>query len=569
MSKLVSWHGGFMISRRKFLAFGGVAAGVATVPPSLLAFRATTAERLSDPALPPSLAQLKSRKSEAIPITREERKERQEQARQLMSENALDAIVLMEGTSLRYFTGIRWWGGERMFALALPVKGEAFYVCPAFEEGRAHEQIAGAPDGEHPDVRTWQEDESPYQRVAQGLKERGIATGRLGIEETVRFFFADGIAKAAPQATLISATPVTAGCRRIKSTHELALMSLANQVTLAVYEAVYHALREGMTQHDVGELIAAAYGQMGFPGDASVQVGEYSALPHGSRTPQVIHEGSIVMIDDGCDVEGYQSDITRTFVFGKAPEQVGDKMRKVFDIVHRAQAAALAAARPGAECGSVDAAARKVITDAGYGPDYKYFTHRLGHGIGMDGHEWPYLVRGNTTKLAPNMTFSDEPGIYIPGEFGIRLEDDMHITENGAELFTPQSPSLEDPFGKMRPVSPAQLVQVFVAGCDAVERRSGFIVFHDVVLDTRLLGLRKDLFPVDDSAPDRGHVLQRIPEILATRSGNGWKLLNVLDVDQGESSRIAIKVLQRVSTGDSDPAQVELHLDQVRVAVCK
>jgi Xaa-Pro dipeptidase len=225
-------------------------------------------------------------------------------------------------------------------------------------------------------------------------------------------------------------------------------MSLANQVTLAVYEAVYHALREGMTQHDVGELIAAAYGQMGFPGDASVQVGEYSALPHGSRTPQIIREGSIVMIDDGCDVEGYQSDITRTFVLGKASEQVGDKMRKVFDIVHRAQATALAAARPGAECGSVDAAARKVITDAGYGPDYKYFTHRLGHGIGMDGHEWPYLVRGNTTKLAPNMTFSDEPGIYIRGEFGVRLEDDMHITENGAELFTPQSPSLEDPFGK-------------------------------------------------------------------------------------------------------------------------
>ena len=438
-----------MISRRRFLEAGGVAAGVTAVARPLLAFGAASEEKSGDSALPPSLARLASRKSEATPITREERQERQERARKLMGDNGLDGIVLMEGTSLRYFAGIRWWGGERLFALVLPAKGAAFYVCPAFEEGRAREQIAGAPDGENPDVRTWQEDESPYQLVAQGLKERGMATGRLGIEETVRFFFADGIAKAAPQATLTSATPVTAGCRRIKSTRELALMSLANQVTLAVYEAVYHALREGMTQHDVGELIAAAYGQMGFPGEASVQVGEYSALPHGSRTPQVIHEGSIVMIDDGCDVEGYQSDITRTFVLGKAQKQGGDKMRKVFDIVHRAQAAALDAARPGAECGSVDAAARKVITDAGYGPDYKYFTHRLGHGIGMDGHEWPYLVRGNTTKLAPNMTFSDEPGIYIRGEFGIRLEDDMHITENGAELFTPQSPSLEDPFGKM------------------------------------------------------------------------------------------------------------------------
>ncbi|MGA8858506.1 MAG: Xaa-Pro peptidase family protein [Candidatus Sulfotelmatobacter sp.] len=437
-----------MISRRRFLEAGSVAAGVTAVARPLLAFGAAPDEKSGDSALPPSVARLRSRKNEATSITREERQERQERARKLMSENGLDGIMLMEGTSLRYFTGIRWWGGERLFALVLPVKGEAFYVCPAFEEGRAHEQIAGAPDGENPDVRTWQEDESPYQRVAQGLKERGMASGKLGIEETVRFVFADGIAKAAPQATLTSATPVTAGCRRNKSAHELTVMGLANQVTLTVYEAVYQALREGMTQHDVGELIAAAYGQMGFPGEASVQVGEYTALPHGSRTPQIIREGSIVMIDDGCDVEGYQSDITRTFVLGKAPEQVADKMRKVFDIVHRAQAAALAAARPGAECGSVDAAARKVITDAGYGPDYKYFTHRLGHGIGMDGHEWPYLVRGNTTKLAPNMTFSDEPGIYIRGEFGVRLEDDMHITESGAELFTPQSPSLEDPFGK-------------------------------------------------------------------------------------------------------------------------
>jgi len=437
-----------MISRRRFFAVSGVAAGVAAALHPLLAFGSTTGDHSGDSALPPSLARLKSRNSEAIPITREERHERQEQARKLMSENALDAIVLMEGTSLRYFTSIRWWGGERLFALVLPAKGAAYYVCPAFEEGRAREQLANAPDGEHPDVRTWQEDESPYQRVAQGLKERGLASGKVGIEETVRFVFVDGIAKAAPQVTLTSATPVTVGCRSIKSAHEIALMGLANQVTLAVYEAVYHALREGMTQHDVGDLVAAAYGQLGFPGEASVQVGEYSALPHGSATPQVIREGSIVMIDDGCTVEGYQSDITRTFVLGKAPQDVGDKMKKVFDIVHRAQSAALAAAHPGAECGSIDAAARKVITDAGYGPDYKYFSHRLGHGIGMDGHEWPYLVRGNTTKLAPNMTFSDEPGIYIRREFGVRLEDDMHITENSAELFTQQSPSLEDPFGK-------------------------------------------------------------------------------------------------------------------------
>ena len=430
-----------MISRRQFLEVGSVA-GVAVVARPLVV--ATGLERPGDASLPPSLAQLKSRKSEAVPIPREERHGRQQRARKLMSENALDAIVLMSGTSLNYFTGIRWWGGERLFALVLPAKGAAFYVCPAFEEDRAREEIANAPDGERPDVRTWQEDESPYQRLAQGLKERGIRSGKLGIEETVRFFFADGIAQAAPQVALVSATPVTAGCRMIKSAREIALMRLACQVTLSAYEAVYHALREGMTQQQVEDLIAAAYGQLGFPGEASVEVGEHSAFPHGSSTPQIIREGSIVMIDDGCTVEGYQSDITRTFVLGKA----SDKMKTVFDIVHRAQAAALAAARPGVESGAVDAAARKVITDAGYGPDYKYFTHRLGHGMGMDGHEWPYLVRGNATKLAPNITTSDEPGIYIRGEFGIRLEDDMHITEDGAELFTPQSLSLEDPFGK-------------------------------------------------------------------------------------------------------------------------
>ncbi len=437
-----------MISRRQFLEFGGLAAGMSAAH-SL----SPAAPKSDDASLPPSLAQLKSRKSEATPITRNERADRQERARQLMSANALDAIVLMEGTSLRYFTGIRWWGGERLFALVLPAKGAAFCVCPAFEEGRAREQLANASDGEHFDVRVWQEDEDPYQLFAQGLKERGIATGKLGIEETLRFVFADGIAKAAPQANFSSATPVTAGCRMVKSAYEIALMRLAAQVTLAAYEAVYHALRPGMTERDASDLIDAAYRRLGFPGDASIMVDEATAFPHGSSTPPVIREGSIIMIDDGCTVEGYQSDITRTFILEKASGAVGDrtkadKMKKVFDIVLRAQSAALAAAHPGAECRSIDAAARKVISDAGYGPDYKYFTHRLGHGMGMDMHEWPYLVRGNQTKLQANMTTSNEPGIYIPGEFGVRIEDDMHVTENGAELFTPQTLSLEDPFGK-------------------------------------------------------------------------------------------------------------------------
>jgi Xaa-Pro aminopeptidase len=426
-----------LFSRRRFLKTGSLAAGVGAVLPKL----AGASE--SGPQLPPSVAALKTLREEAKPITLDERSQRQEKARQLMRENNLSAILLTEGTSLDYFTGIRWWGGERLFAMVLPGKGEAFYVSPAFEEGRAREQIAQSPDSTHADVRIWQENESPYGRVAQGLSDRGLAGGTIGIEETVKFVFSDSLKKTAASATFTSATPVTAGCRMIKSAHEIELMRLASKVTLTAYEATYRSLKVGMTHHDVANLVEAAHRQLGFEGDALVLLGEFSAFPHGSVTPQVIREGTIILIDGGCRAEGYSSDITRTFVIGKA----SDKMKQVFEIVHRAQSAALAAAKPGVEAGSVDDAARKVITDAGYGPDYKYFTHRLGHGIGMDGHEWPYLVRGNPTKLQPYMTFSDEPGIYIRGEFGIRLEDDMHILENRAELFTPQSPSLEEPFG--------------------------------------------------------------------------------------------------------------------------
>ncbi len=427
-----------MVSRRRFLQTASLAGGAPLVGP-----RAILAAGI-EPALPPVIAALRTRRGEARPITLDERAQRQEQARRLMRDNKLSAILLAQGTSLAYFTGVHWEGGERLFAMVMPAKGAPFYVAPAFEEGRAREQIGLAPEGKSADVRVWQEHESPYDLVAQGFHDRGIATGSIGVEETVKFLFSDNLRKTAATATFASATPVTAGCRMIKSQSEIELMRLASNITLAAYEATYRSARVGMTQTDVTRMVQQAHAKLGFEGDADVQVGEYSAFPHGSVQPQGIREGTVVMMDGGCTVEGYQSDITRTFVLGRASE----KMRRVFEIVHRAQSAALAAARPGVEAESVDAAARKVISDAGYGPDYKYFTHRLGHGMGMDGHEWPYLVRGNSFRLRPEMTFSDEPGIYIPGEFGVRLEDDMHITEGGAELFTAQSPSLESPFGR-------------------------------------------------------------------------------------------------------------------------
>jgi Xaa-Pro dipeptidase len=435
----VSWSSGeSMLSRRRFLQTGTITAGA-----SLAALTASLRAEEACAPLPASIANLKSMKAMARPITINERARRLEKARQLMAANHIDALVLMEGTSLNYFAGVQWWGGERLFALVLPAKGRALCICPAFEEGRARELLTNSPEGKNAEVRTWQEDQDPYQLLAQGFKDLNISTGTLGMEETVRFVFSDAIAQASPRLRIVSGTPVTAGCRMLKSEHELELMDLANRVTLAAYQAAYQTLHEGMTQAELERLIMAAYGHLGFPGEVDIDIGENSSFPHGSTVPQMVREGTLVMLDDGCTVEGYQSDITRTFVFGKP----SDKMKKVFEIVHRAQTAAMKTARPGVECQAVDAAARKVISDAGYGPDYKFFTHRVGHGIGMDGHEWPYLVHGNTMPLARNMTFSDEPGIYIPGEFGVRLEDDMHIMEDGAELFTPQSPSLGDPFG--------------------------------------------------------------------------------------------------------------------------
>jgi Xaa-Pro dipeptidase len=425
-----------MLLRRHLLRFAPVLGGLAVT-------RQPANARPSTGKLPPSIEALSSMRSQVRPISAEEREQRVAKAQQLMRENKLSAIVLTGGRSLFYFTGIRWGNSERLFAFVLPASAKPFCVCPFFEEGRVREQLANGPfKSSSVEVLTWLEDADPYALVCKGLSDRKITAGAIGMEETVPFVFSSGIAKAGPSLTVQSATPVTAGCRAIKSKAELALMQIANNATLAVYRAVYHALEPGMTQDDAEALIAAAYERVGFRGEASVQVGKFSALPHGSATPQTIREGTIVMIDDGCQVEGYGSDITRTFVLGKA----SDKMKRVFDIVKAAQAAALAEARPGVPCEAVDAAARQVLTKAGFGPDYKFLTHRLGHGIGLDGHEWPYLVRGNRLPLAANMTFSDEPGVYIPGEFGIRLEDDMYITPDGAKLFTGPSPSLEQPF---------------------------------------------------------------------------------------------------------------------------
>ncbi len=432
-------------SRREFLRWSA-AAGATAYGVRALAAQAATDRPGSGGAVPQAgqvpeaIRALKPMTAGIVPITMDDRKTRLEKARRLMAANHLDAILLEGGSSLFYFTGVRWGLSERPFVAVIPAKGELAWVCPTFEEARARELITMGTD-----VRTWQEDESPYLLVAQILKDRGLSAGRVGVEERLRFFIFNGVRKEAPGIEFESADPVTAGCRMIKSPAEIALMQRANDMTIAAYRAGFATLRDGMTQDDLRGNILAAYRALGATGAVvAVSFGKYTAFPHGSITPQKLREGDVIQVDDGCSVDGYQSDITRTIVFGKPTKRQVD----VWNLEKRAQAAAFAAAKPGATCESVDAAARKVIVDAGFGPDYKVpgLPHRTGHGIGLDGHEWTNFVRGNKTVIQPGMCFSDEPMIAIYGEFGIRLEDCLHITESGPKFFTEPSPSIDQPF---------------------------------------------------------------------------------------------------------------------------
>lgn len=426
------------IDRRRFLKAAAAGAGVAAV-----GYPGRGSEAFASPReapLPPAIAALRPMTAEIVPITREERLRRIARAQELMAEQRMDG-VFMEGTaSCFYYTGMRWGQSERTFGLVIPASGDLAWVCPKFEEERALELIEFGTE-----VRTWEEDESPYAVIAGILRDRGLRHSRIGMEERVRFFIADGVGKVMPSAEIINATPVTAGCRIYKSPAEIALMQVANDATIEAYRAAFTTMRDGMTQGELSANISAAFTALGFDGGASVQVGQWTALPHGSSTPQRLREGDIVMVDGGTGCEGYRSDITRTTVFGRSTQ----RQRDVWAIERQAQDAAFRAAQVGAPCEAVDAAARAVIEAAGFGPGYKTpgLPHRTGHGIGLEGHEWTNFVKGNTTPLAPGMCFSDEPMIAIPGEFGIRLEDCLYMTEEGPRFFTKQSVAIDQPFG--------------------------------------------------------------------------------------------------------------------------
>ncbi len=416
------------MERRDFLRQSATLVGATAIVPHVDVLTASLAPTLSQLAPPKPIS----------PITDAERLGRIEKARRLMVEKGIDAIVLEGGTSMFYYTGVHWGNSERTFAVVIPARGELAWVTPGFEEARARELIKFGKD-----VRAWQEDESPYRLIAGILRERG-ATRTVGIEERLRFFIYDGVRQELPSLQFVSATPVTSGCRTIKSAAEIALLQRANDITLKAIGVTLNGLKAGMTNQDVSNSVTTTTKSLGGKADGALVIfGKYTAFPHGSVQPQKLRDGDVVLLDAGCTVDGYTSDITRTTVFGK-PTQ---RMRDIWDIEKHAQSAAFAAAQIGATCESVDAAARKVIVAAGFGPDYKVpgLPHRTGHGIGLDGHEWTNFVRGNTTRIQPGMCFSDEPTISIYGEFGIRLEDCLHMTEAGPKMFTPQSPSIVQP----------------------------------------------------------------------------------------------------------------------------
>lgn len=419
-----------MSSRRNFLKLSATAAGVAMLP---------TVSDGQTQSVPEQIKQLKPMTDGIAPITEAERLDRIDKAQKLMTENGIGAIFIEPGTSSFYFTGMRTWISERMIALIIPAKGELAWVCPKFEEDRMHEIIKFGKD-----IRTWEEDESPFKVVAGIFKDRSLQSGKIGMEERVRFFLFDGLRNEASNFDYVSAVPVTAGCRMFKSPAELALMQKANDITIVAYKATTTSLKVGMTPDEFAANCRSAFRALGVSGGADANFGKASASSHGSLLPQKLTEGDVVLMDGGCSVEGYQSDISRTVVFGK-PTQ---RQRDIWNLARKAQDAGFAAAKVGVPCEAVDAAARKVIVDYGFGPDHKVpgLPHRTGHGIGLDGHEWTYLVRGNKTPLQVGMCFSDEPTVSIPGEFGIRHEDCMYITESGARFFTQQSPSIDQPF---------------------------------------------------------------------------------------------------------------------------
>lgn len=380
----------------------------------------------------------------ASAITRPERGARIAKAQRIMAQQQIDALILPAGTSLYYFTGLQWYASERLVGAVLTKNGLS-YIAPAFEESKIH-QLLDSPGTIAGKLLVWQEEEDPCVLLGQCLREQGIANGKLALDEQAQFFVFDGLRAALPLANFINGKAVTAPCRMHKSSQELALLQVAKNITLDVHRRAARILRVGISASEVEQFIDAAHRAHGAAKSTFciVGFGAATAIPHGVEGEQYLQDGEMVLIDTGCRVQGYHSDITRSYVFGEPTA----RQRQVWQVEKDAQAAAFAAAQIGVACGEVDLAARKVLEAAGFGPGYKLpgLPHRTGHGVGLDIHEWPYLVKDNPLPLAPGMCFSNEPMIVIDGEFGIRLEDHFYISEDGPRWFTEPSYAVDQPF---------------------------------------------------------------------------------------------------------------------------
>lgn len=415
-----------MMRRRTFLSSAGALAVATGLPSSRL--MAEAADALKPIAIPP-------------PIAAAERRQRLAKARSLMAASGIGAMIVEPGASLDYFTGVQWWRSERLTGAVIPAQGEPIIVTPFFERPSVAESLSIPAE-----IRTWNEDEEPLKLVADFLRERKVADAPVGFEETDRFFILDRLKQQLPGLRAVSANPVVRGTRMIKTAAELALMQAAADITVAALRYAWQRTRAGMTPAEADAMIAAAHKRLGGAYDGGlVLLGEASAYPHGSKKPQLVKRGDVVLLDVGCSVHGYRSDISRSFIFGADPTP---EQRKVAQQVRRGQDIAMAAATVGAPAGSVDDAVRRAYDSWGYGPGYKLpgTPHRTGHGIGMEGHEPVNLVHGEMTPLAPGMCFSNEPGIYLPGKFGIRFEDCFHMTEAGPKWFTVPPRSIDQPF---------------------------------------------------------------------------------------------------------------------------
>ena len=435
------------ISKRNFLK-----ASSASVATMALASQTLTSASLAAPLAGKSTVNksqsstLKSITTDIKGISPAERLKRISQAQKLMQALDISALVLEPGAAMDYFSGIQWWRSERLTAVIIPREGKVSVVCPFFEEPSVRESLAIGDD-----IRVWQEHESPFTLIKNILKDSGLNKGKVAFENSVRYFVLSSVMSALPNMQHVSAEPVTRGCRMYKSQHELELMHKANEVTLLAYADVFSKLQAGMSQSDVKALMQTAQTQLGGKGAWNMALfNQASAYPHGTKQKQTLTEGSIVLMDCGCNVHGYQSDISRTFVFGEPTKRQHD----VWQTVREGQNIAFEQAKIGTQAGLVDDAVRKFYQTKGFGPGYKLpgLSHRTGHGIGMEGHESVNFVHGETTLLKPGMCFSNEPGIYIQGEFGVRLEDCIYMTNNGPQWFTIPPESLDDPIGKLEKI---------------------------------------------------------------------------------------------------------------------